>query len=125
MASSSRPRSVSPSGDQSYDIPEDYTPYVPVAKRRQQLLSKLESRKKTAEEIERDRLERIREEEDEERQREKARRERTLLQQAQEVKERKAQQGGQCYAALVDALTLRCGEDSSGSSGRRGGQAAS
>ena len=92
-ASSSRHGSTSPNPDASYDIPEDYTPYVPVAKRRKQLLSKLESRKKTAEEIERDRLERLREEEDEERQREKARRERTLLQQAQEVKERKAQQG--------------------------------
>jgi ATP-dependent RNA helicase DDX41 len=92
--SNGRHRSTSPSDDDSYDIPEDYTPYVPVAKRRKQLLSKLESRKKTAEEIEQDRLERLREEEDEERQREKARRERTLLQQAQEVKERKARQGG-------------------------------
>ncbi|KAK1927172.1 P-loop containing nucleoside triphosphate hydrolase protein [Papiliotrema laurentii] len=75
----------------SFDLPADYKPYVPVAKRRKQLLTKLEAKKnRTTEEIERDRLRREQEEEDEERAREKARRERTLLQQAQEVKERKA-----------------------------------
>ena len=117
-ASSSRHRATSPSGDTSYDIPDDYTPYVPVAKRRKQLLTKLESRKKTAEEIERDRLERQREEEDEERQREKARRERTLLQQAQEVKERKALQGELAGEVAGTSLTRRCGEDGGGLSSR-------
>ncbi len=76
------------------DLPSDYQPYIPVAKRRKQLLSKLEAKKnRTPEEIERDRALQAKEEEDEERLKEKARRERTLLQQAQEVKERKAIEG--------------------------------
>lgn len=83
-----------PTTQEDYDLPEDYKPYIPVAKRRKQLLHKLEAKKnRTTEEIQREQEEREREEEDEERAREKARRERTLLQQAQEVKERKAAEG--------------------------------
>lgn len=92
-ASSARP-SPAPSIQEEYDLPDDYTPYVPLAKRRKQLLHKLEAKKnRTTGEVQREREEREREEEDEERQKEKARRERTLLQQAQEVKERKALEG--------------------------------
>lgn len=82
-----------------YALPANYKPYVPVAKRRAQLLTSLQSKKvKTSEEIQREREEAKREEEDEERQKEKLRRERTLLQQAQEVKERKAAEGGERHA---------------------------
>jgi ATP-dependent RNA helicase DDX41 len=89
----------------SFDLPADYKPYVPVAKRRKQLLTKLEAKKnRTTEEIERDRLRREQEEEDEERAREKARRERTLLQQAQEVKERKALEGTHSSALTTSGL---------------------
>jgi ATP-dependent RNA helicase DDX41 len=81
--------------ESDYVVPEDYQPYVPVAKRRKQLLSKLEAKKNnTTEEVQKQREVREREEIDhEEREREKMRRERTLLQQAQEVKERKALEG--------------------------------
>jgi ATP-dependent RNA helicase DDX41 len=101
MVSVSTTEPPSPSGrspknqiQEEYALPEDYTPYIPVAKRRKQLFTKLEARKnKTTEEIQREKEERAREEEDEERIKEKLRRERTLLQQAQEVKERKALEG--------------------------------
>ncbi|WVQ72071.1 hypothetical protein IAR50_001615 [Cryptococcus sp. DSM 104548] len=90
-------RSPSPPQDE-FELPADYKPYVPVAKRRAQLLSQLGAkhspaakRVKTQEELEKEVEDEIREQaEDEERAREKARRERTLLQAAQEVKERKA-----------------------------------
>ncbi|KAK6910852.1 hypothetical protein I203_104886 [Kwoniella mangroviensis CBS 8507] len=94
-----RGRLPSPGGgaDDEMALPEDYKPYVPVAKRRAQMLSQLGSKRetvkkvKTAEELEKEVEKELREQaEDEERAREKARRERTLLQAAQEVKERKA-----------------------------------
>ena len=107
-----RSKRVDESGN---DLPEDYQPYVPVAKRRKQLLHKLEARRnRTTEEIERDKELRAREEEDEERAKEKARRERTLLQQAQEVKERKAIEGG---LAQQDGANVRCQQDCSGPGG--------
>jgi len=93
--SNGRTRSPSPNSGAGYVIPEDYQPYVPVAKRRKQLLNKLEAKKNnTTEEVQKEREVREREEIDhEQREREKLRRERTLLQQAQEVKERKALEG--------------------------------
>jgi ATP-dependent RNA helicase DDX41 len=81
------------------DLPEDYKPYVPVAKRRAQLLSTLTSKTSAKKaKVSDSSSTPVREvprsiEEDEERAREKARRERTLLQAAQEVKEKKALQG--------------------------------
>ena len=91
---------VAVSGRQRLPSPEDgvrsdYKAYVPVAKRRAQLLSHLGSKHakkvKTVEEFDREVADAEEElEEVEEREREKARRERTLLQAAQEVKERRA-----------------------------------
>ena len=95
--SNGRRRSSSPT-EEDYSIPADYKPYVPVAKRRAQLLNQIGTKHqvkkvKTAEEVEAELREAKEEAEDEERRREKARRERTLLQAAQEVKERKAAEG--------------------------------
>ncbi|WVR09449.1 hypothetical protein IAU60_006516 [Kwoniella sp. DSM 27419] len=93
---SRRQKSVTPPAEEEMTLPADYKPYVPVAKRRAQMMSQLgqkrETKKvKTAEEIEKEMEEELKEQaEDEERAREKARRERTLLQAAQEVKERQA-----------------------------------
>jgi len=103
--SNGRPRSVSP----QIDSPSDYKPYIPVAKRRAQLLSHLGTKHqakkvKTVEDVERETADDV-EEQDEinERQREKARRERTLLQAAQEVKERKAVEDAAKSAAEISA----------------------
>ncbi|WWD19214.1 hypothetical protein CI109_103672 [Kwoniella shandongensis] len=108
--SSRRGRSPSPGKDEEdFSIPSDYKPYVPVAKRRAQMLSQLGTRQpakkvKTAEELEKEMEEELKEqEEDEERAREKARRERTLLQAAQEVKERRAIEDAQKSAAEREA----------------------
>ena len=80
--------------DDSGDIENVVSTYVPVAKRRAQLRDKLQSKRvRTTQDIQREAEQKLQEEADEERQREKARRERTLLQQAQEVKERKAKEG--------------------------------
>ncbi|KJE05434.1 ATP-dependent RNA helicase DDX41 [Cryptococcus gattii NT-10] len=91
-----RKHSPTPEAQDAFELPEDYKPYVPVAKRRAQMLSQLGAKHtakkvKTQEEMEREIEEELKEqEEDEERAREKARRERTLLQAAQEVKEQRA-----------------------------------
>ena len=58
------------------DLPADYKPYVPVAKRRAQLRSTLTGKQQQAKKA-----------------KEKQRRERTLMQAAQEVKEQKALAG--------------------------------
>ena len=107
----SSPRLDSPAGgeeDEAYELPSDYKPYVPVAKRRAQLLAQLggkhqAKRVKTTEEIE----DEVEVEDDsvakqEEREREKARRERTLLQAAQEVKEKKEKEDASRTAAERD-----------------------
>ncbi|ORX38391.1 P-loop containing nucleoside triphosphate hydrolase protein [Kockovaella imperatae] len=99
VASSSRPGESSPrreSGgeeDDEYALPSDYKAYVPVAKRRAQLASQLGSRSKRvkmSDEVVKEMEEKKQEEDEEEKAREKARRERTLLQAAQEVKEKRA-----------------------------------
>jgi len=77
---------------------DQYVPYVPVAQRRQHLLAKLTDRKTEtkAQQAKREREEREEAEDAEreaERRREKARKERTLLEEAQEVHKRKAQEG--------------------------------
>lgn len=90
-----RTRSRSPDDEEDdYGLPKDYKPYVPVAKRRAQLLSKLgpsalsrtiksdeqaAAEKKAMRELEEELL--------------KERRHRTLLQEAQEVKRRKELEG--------------------------------
>lgn len=100
-ASTSR-RAKSPGIDQetSDDLPSDYKPYVPVAKRRAQLKSTLTGKQQQAkrpkvsiDELHRERI--IQDDEDEKEQKaiEKLRRERTLLQAAQEVKEKRALAG--------------------------------
>jgi ATP-dependent RNA helicase DDX41 len=81
------------------DNSDDYVPYIPVAQRRQQRLEQLANRGysrsaalntvKDAEEQEA----REDEEREEELRREKARKERTLLEEAQEVHKRKAEEG--------------------------------
>jgi ATP-dependent RNA helicase DDX41 len=78
---------------------DDYTPYVPVAKRRANLLSSLSQRQqpakavtKTPEDLAREQEALEREQEAaEEIRRERARKERTLLEEAQEVKKRQAE----------------------------------
>jgi ATP-dependent RNA helicase DDX41 len=95
--STSGPSGSPPPAEDEYAVPADYKPYVPVAKRRAQLVQQLgkhqAKRVKTTEEIEQEASERRTAEEEAERAREKARRERTLLQAAQEVKEKKALEG--------------------------------
>jgi ATP-dependent RNA helicase DDX41 len=101
IASSSR-RAPSPAqhDDIDYDLPADYKPYVPVAKRRAQLKSTLTGKqqqakrpKVSADELHRELVIPQVEEDEEEKAKEKQRRERTLLQAAQEVKEKKALAG--------------------------------
>jgi hypothetical protein len=80
---------------------DNYTPYVPLSKRRANLLSSLHQKssgrnvktKTTEEEVAEKEAIKKAEEEAEENRREKARKERTLLQEAQEVKKRQAEQG--------------------------------
>ena len=96
-------------GNDPYAVPEDYKPYVPVAKRRAQLLSRLGTRNqpkkklKTLQDDEPDEEETRKQIEDAlEREREKARRERTLLEEAQEVKRQKELEGEfMVFAALI------------------------
>lgn len=87
--------------DNPYAVPDDYKPYVPVAKRRAQLLSRLGGRGqpkkklKSLQDDEPDEEQAKRQLEDAlEREREKARRERTLLEESREVKRRKEMEGG-------------------------------
>lgn len=92
--------------EDAYSLPADYKPYVPVAKRRAALManlgvvgasSKRAKRTKTAEEDAALKAELAREIEDaaekDEREKEKARRVRTLLQEAQEVKKQRQEEG--------------------------------
>ncbi|KAG8855168.1 DEAD-box ATP-dependent RNA helicase 35 [Tulasnella sp. 330] len=76
---------------------EDYVPYVPVAQRRQALVAKLTTHtaETAAQKAKREREEREEAEDaekEEEKRREKARKERTLLEEAQEVHKRKAEE---------------------------------
>lgn len=123
MASSAGPstRSVSPVVDD--DLPQDYKPYVRVAKRRAQMLSKLgpgrhvSKKIKTTDELEeeKDALRAL--DEANEREREKARQQRTLLQEAQEVKRQKELEGESAADTLADS---RCQQDGGAeASGRR------
>jgi flagellar biosynthesis GTPase FlhF len=94
-------RADGPSSWDTKDDDDNYTPYVPLSKRRANLISSLHNKSsskhvktKTIEE-EADEREAAKkaEEEAEENRREKARKERTLLQEAQEVKKQQAEQG--------------------------------
>lgn len=100
-----------------YAVPEDYKPYVPVAKRRAQLLSRLGNRNqpkkklKTLQDEEPDEEETRKQIEDAlEQEREKARRERTLLEEAQEVKRQKELEGEFLSPSTTDAVS-RCQQD--------------
>ena len=106
-ASSSR-RDRSPPIDHTLDddLPADYKPYVPVAKRRAQLKSTLTGKQQQAkkpkvsiDELHRERIVQQEEDDEEEKAKEKQRRERTLMQAAQEVKEQKALAGESQYPA--------------------------
>ena len=106
-ASSSR-RDRSPPLDHTLDddLPADYKPYVPVAKRRAQLKSTLTGKQQQAkkpkvsiDELHRERIVQQEEDDEEEKAKEKQRRERTLMQAAQEVKEQKALAGESQYPA--------------------------
>lgn len=102
IASSSKRTLNDPSphdDDPSYDLPADYKPYVPVAKRRAQLLATLKGGlgkarvvDATGDDDKSGTNATLTQQELEEQAREKARRETTLLQTAREVKERKEQQ---------------------------------
>ncbi|KAI8998930.1 P-loop containing nucleoside triphosphate hydrolase protein [Trametes punicea] len=86
------------------DEDDSYEPYVPVAQRRQAKLAKLTSwganaEKEKAKRLQEEQDERDDEEREEERRREKARKERTLLQEAQEVHDRKAAEDAKKTAA--------------------------
>ena len=115
IAESSRRRLSSPVQDEDQDaLPNDYKPYVPVAKRRAQMMSNLGRQPKKVktlglvEELEKENdVERKAEEdEEEERAREKTRKERTLFQAAQEVKERRAIEGG----SSIGPVRGKCGD---------------
>lgn len=110
------------------DDEDDYVPYVPVKKQRQQLISKLASKHSLVAVPEKRKSEEELRREDEERngkaQRGNAQ---TLLIEAQEVKRLKAIAGGleavmrQLWRKLILQLVRRCGEDGCGSQARRGG----
>lgn len=103
MESAPKRRRVQRSPSPQYNLDEDdgsYQPYVPVAQRRQAKLAKLtawganaDKDKLKAQQDEQD--EREDEEREEERRRDRARRERILLMEAQEVHDKKAQEGAQ------------------------------
>lgn len=94
-----RRTNLSPPPDQTVDDEDNYQPYVPVQKRRQERLNLLASRRgpetqqERAKRIKQEREEQEDEEQEEERKREKARQERTLLLEAQDVHSRKAAEG--------------------------------
>jgi ATP-dependent RNA helicase DDX41 len=91
----------SPSPEPNLDDPgDDYEPYVPVAKRREQKLAKLSSwganaDRAKAKKLQQEQDERQDAEREEERRKEKVRRERTLLMEAQEVHLKKAAEDAQ------------------------------
>lgn len=94
-----------------YAVPEDYKPYVPVAKRRAQLLSRLGNRNqpkkklKTLQDEEPDEEETRQQIEDAlEREREKVRKQRTLMEEAQEVKRQKELEGRSTAGSCADAV---------------------
>lgn len=113
------------SGWDTKDDDDNYTPYVPLSKRRANLLSSLHNKssskhvktKTIEEEANEKEAAKKAEEEAEEIRREKARKERTLLQEAQEVKKRQAEQGTdpftQCVVRRRSDSTLHhsCNED--------------
>ncbi|RXK42320.1 ATP-dependent RNA helicase DDX41 [Tremella mesenterica] len=112
MVAALSPRLTPSDSDQEHDVdalPTDYKPYVPLKKRRADLLSQLGKHKakrvKTTEEIEAEEEHHRRESERDadEREKEKTRRDRTLLQAAQEVKERKAKENADKSAAELAA----------------------
>ena len=97
------------------DDEDDYQPYVPIEKRRQERLAQLtnrrgpESKQERAKREREEREEREDEEREEERRREKARKERTLLMEAQDVHSRKAAEGAYervKVIAFVDDLPI-------------------
>jgi len=99
-SSSSRDRSPGHQEEDGLDLPVDYKPYVPVAKRRAQLKSTLTGKQQQAkkpkvstDELHRERVIQLDEDDEEEKAKEIARRERTLMQAAQEVKEKRALAG--------------------------------
>jgi len=101
-----RPRSPSPEYKLDYED-EQYTPYIPVAKRRQDKLAKLTSWgvKGTDPKLEQkqreEREDALREEEV---LRERQRKGRTLLVEAQEVHQRKAEEGEELVAFRADPV---------------------
>ncbi|KAG8944874.1 DEAD-box ATP-dependent RNA helicase 35 [Tulasnella sp. 424] len=97
MMHSPKRRRVEEEQDKMDEDDENYVPYVPVAKRKQALVSKLTERKNEtpAQRAKREQEEREEAEDaekEEERLREKARKERTLLEEAQDVHKRKAEE---------------------------------
>ncbi|KAK4688501.1 ATP-dependent RNA helicase DDX41, partial [Tremellales sp. Uapishka_1] len=105
----SRRRRSPPPDENDLELPADYKPYVPVAKRRAQLLSQLGTKHaakkiKPPEQLEKEIEEEQKEQlEEEDRLKEKVRRERTLLQEAQEVKRRRAVEDAQKSHAEKEA----------------------
>jgi len=112
----------SPSPVYKLEEEEEYHPYVPVEKRRQERLSSLKNRRGPESKQERARREREEleeredEEREEERRREKARKERTLLLEAQDVQARKTAEGEHTmhFAPRVCQCSNRCKEDGTG-----------
>lgn len=100
MASSPKRRRIDPEEDLRLEEDDEYVPYVPVAQRRQAKLAQLANRGQTHstsvpkvsdEDAEREAREDA--EREEEKRRERFRKERTLLQEAQEVHKRQAEEG--------------------------------
>jgi len=91
-------RSPSPQYRLDDEENDDYEPYVPVARRRQERLAKLSSWAKTPDKrgltsTPEDRTDQLQDEDEEEIRREKLRKDRTLLAEAQEVHLKKAAEG--------------------------------
>ena len=97
----------SPSPTYRLDVDDDqFTPYIPVAQRRQAKFAKLttlggNNDKERAKQQQREQEEREDEEREDEKRREKARKERTLLMEAQEVHDRRAAEGSSLRRSLI------------------------
>jgi len=108
-AHSRRHRTATPDDEEEPSLPSDYKAYVPVAKRRAQLISTLTGKSqfkkpktltRAAEELQNERNDQM---EDYEKAKEKVRNERTLLQEAQEGKKRRAIEDAEKSAAELEA----------------------
>lgn len=108
VPSSPKRRRTEAEEELSLDPDDDYVPYIPVARRRQQKLAQLANRGQAqsaailrAQREQEEQEQREDEEREEEKRREKLRKERTLLEAAQEVMKRKTEEGARASTVPV------------------------